>query len=1075
MPPSRMGCSPGSRILRWLYALHGIYSAISSTIVSKIAKDDLLAFLVQNGDWEFPENGGDPTLKSVYAYGRFFKEDAEGRAKDCKARLGAGPQTSPRAPVGIEAILRIQNPTDDEQGTQLCKRVEKGQCIDLTGTRVQPRKQMLRLFKDGRFFESDVVQQSNVDAIKQTADWKPLQRVWDFVGGADPESWTKPWLEKNGITVPTPEDSPDFIRGKIVIKPRTDVSWYEQSFSAGAQSSMGYLVSQYWTRRQEIMECQLLDPVIKEAGRLARRSEVARGAPSDYTRQLAQIDLRIANLDDRIWLEIAEASQPYDFKKPPAKKRRILQDFRQATVHQRLYLRALQNWLNSGTLETIPWDALNLSEADTRGVTQTANDQQKLAYFTTLADADARDIIVETSDYATVYEDAYDGALTTMGEMQSKAEEGDGFTLKPYHIAFFDPDSYRESPSDWTNPMEDLPGRIEVPRRVFNMSRLVQWPNLVNVQTVSKAWVLDYRNEIERARDDMAAVMARFKERITPLSDLTQLAFNPMSGFLEWNAADLAVRHPLWPKQLRLAMQNAKVNQAFDVQERITPEAFKKLEATFKFYDEAAPVDGVWLGGLRTRGQARYRKHLEFAARMFDLKLTRTPEDKDVPTLLDELLFKAERSVIAETHFTPEEIKGWSKKHIWEIVQEQRSPEWSGADAGDETLAKPACQYDSQDPAFPDKVAAQDSKEKPEQRYAPLKSGKYKVRLTVLAAGDVPMSQEEAIVQIEPGRITGTVMANGLHLDQAEIDIHLNERFAVASKTARFKISAPGLFEAWLCEFHAFEITRTTPEGPRVKTLAEIGGFFDADARALIAGQPDFPSGRVDVVLLPGEKAHFELVKPLVLELDQWTTIDVKVTDVTRSPVTDAEITVTARSAVVGPDGFGIRDMPGPVPVGMDLSRDDQVTAKAKVKTDDGVAEGETEVPYIHKFDPAKLETLATAQLKVTVPFYESNRLSVSGRFVEVVRTRRRRRHPRLKRQREGQDYRDRRWGYFRDRQFRQARAARQGHHLRNAAVTIQARRNGCCARATGTSARRCRNARTARSISATSPSRARH
>jgi hypothetical protein len=245
------------------------------------------------------------------------------------------------------------------------------------------------------------------------------------------------------------------------------------------------------------------------------------------------------------------------------------------------------------------------------------------------------------------------------------------------------------------------------------------------------------------------------------------------------------------------------------------------------------------------------------------------------------------------------------------------------------------------------------------------------------------MSQEETLVQIEPGRISGEVRANGQHLEQAVIDVYLNERFAVAAKTARFEIPAPGMFEAWLCEFHAFELTRITPEGPRVKTLAEIGGFFNADARAHLAGQPDYPSDRVDVVLRPNTKAHFELIKPLVIELDQWASIDVKVSDVTKAPITDAEITVTARSAVVGPDGFGIREMPGPVPVSMELSRDDQVTAKAKVKTDDGLVEAESEVPYIHKFDPAKLETGATAQLKVALPLYEPGRLSVTGRFVE--------------------------------------------------------------------------------------------
>lgn len=943
-------------------ALHGIYTSLKDTYESAIANSELADLIARNGDWEFPEKGGKPpTLKGVMVYDRYIKEDAEKRADMCAKRLYARPIAAPQGTVGVEQILRQGDEFDRNNGTVLCQSYSDGTCTVPSEERVFPRKQMLALYKAGGYADSDMAQRANVDAMKGILNTGFWQAVWDRLNGdSNPDNWTNDWLNNHGIFIKTPEDSPDFIADDVRVNPNLASDFYRQRFASGTQQMVGYLVGQYWVRRQYLMECQLLDPIIKEASRRASKEKIKEKAGEDYSKQLTLIDERIKLLDDRIWPLIAPSSQPYDVQKPPREKRRILQDFREATVPARRYLLMRMRADDGKTYEdeTRPRPDEPMPDDVKRQVAQA---------------------LLDVAQMADRFEDTYDTALGVMGETESKAKEGDGHTLSPYDVEFFDPNSFQEAwagESPWAALLNDT-----MPTQVLYPGQSITWPGLDRVKQASEDWVKDYRSATRKAYDDMTKVMAGFQSRITPLTSLDQLFNNPLSGLLEAAPGDLALRHPLWPAQLRLALQFKQVERAIARTNRVQQSEVEALLKTFKFYGEGMGVAPTQLWDARTLSDTRYKRNLVLAEKMFDIKLAFTPDVK--PTLGEEVLVKAATSIIQDSHITADQIKGWSQKHIWEIVREEDSPEWVGPQPGSSKPDTLACQFRTGEGAFPDKVFAKNSKDKPEQIYAPVSSGKFKLRLTILTSGDVPMSQQEIPIQIEPARLAGEVQAVGLQASNATYSIYLHERFADASKAARVIMPRAGRFEAYLCEFYSFELAKDYDTAPRSKDHGQIDGYFDATAGAGLLGLQQFMSERAEVRYKA--KGLFEISKPLVVTIDQPVDIDVAVTDVTRTPIKDAEITVTAGNGRPNVDAaLGTREVRGPPPVRINLMPDDVVGAKAKLDTPDGPAEAESNDRYVHRPDAAKpQDTKKAATLEIALPLYETGRLSVTGRFVE--------------------------------------------------------------------------------------------
>ncbi|MDH3264918.1 MAG: hypothetical protein OEM24_13090, partial [Paracoccaceae bacterium] len=305
-------------------AVHAMYKAGETYFVNQAAKNDFLDLLVRNGEWVFADDGTPPVLERVIMNNVWYDDDAEARKNQCLSRAANAmpPEGTSYRAIGLEHLVKTP-PASLAGGAPLCKLGEQG-CVPEPDRVVKPREAILTLFFASPQATTDPVLLAAKDAIDDRVGWEYLDAVRRVLTWDDGSKWTAERLASHGIYPPTPEDGSGIVRepvrldeaGSLAEAPRdVDRQWVHSgiwtALSAGGRRMLGYSSSEYWVRRQYIIECVMLDPLIKEAGRRAQKESFTGVEAPEIRDRLAELDARVRALDGRVWPNIAASADPY--------------------------------------------------------------------------------------------------------------------------------------------------------------------------------------------------------------------------------------------------------------------------------------------------------------------------------------------------------------------------------------------------------------------------------------------------------------------------------------------------------------------------------------------------------------------------------------------------------------------------------------------------------------------------------------------------------------------------------------------------------------------------------------------
>lgn len=964
-----------SNALAVSFTLYQIFSAGREFVATSGANAEFVRFLVRNGEWTFPDDGRPPVLRGVHAFGGFVPEDADGRAKICRERAADSRAVSaPRPGAGIETILR------ETRDTALCDRVENGRCLGLGAELAHPRDAMLTLFRSARYHQSEPVMQANVQAVQEFVDWSWLDWIGDRIAGVDPEEWTSDWLKERGIFVPTPETSPDFLRGIVAVDESAGGDAYARAMNAGARKTLGTLVSQYWVRRQFVMECAMLDPLIEAAAREAEKEALKEAEPGAFADAVARIDARIRQLDARVWPLIAASADPYEGDPPLEEKLRIYQDFRERTAPIRRAVRTFERWLQAPDIATVPWEIVPLADALRRHASGLAPGE-RVAAVEPAIERLADHLLLDLNGVMHAYLATFDGAIADLERRRALVAEAEGFDIAPYHIELFPTRSFAPPPGGWQGPFDDLTG--DPPSLDWmGLRRLARdlgsAPSLLAARTAVESWDATYRQATDDNLGALATVMDALNDRLWSIDGGEDSPV--VAPLVSAEAKDLALRHPLYRKLFRMKMQEQKASNAADYWLSATSQERAALLARFT-YDwpdpgRRAPSSAA---GAMTASRLRHAELMALAARMFEPSLAVEP-GREI-RLTEPLAARAAPRPISGTGVRPDDIDRLGRRFIWEIARIGYPAEWTDPSTRPfpEGVAPVRCAFPGEMPGFPAaEERARDTGRVRETVYAPVESGRYVLRLTVTTEDHVPLAQESVEVVVHPAELAATIEEISRSEEPTTYEIHLYPRGEPRSGRPRAIATSHGSFAFHLCGLPRDEIARSTDGRWQMKDPSDLKQFYEVVAVSRREGWAPKESNASAVAMV--DTARFAARDPLVLRFSDDVSIDVTVRDAAEEEVGDALVKLTSDDARRPGPSADDHLVTGPPPFVLQLEDGDVLTATAEVLLEEGIMKGESD-PVSHAVPTGSVRGSSSLDLEVVLPFYDLGNLAVTGRF----------------------------------------------------------------------------------------------
>ncbi|MEA3547234.1 MAG: hypothetical protein U9R66_06185 [Thermodesulfobacteriota bacterium] len=856
------------------FAFYEIYEYSATALSLHYAKENFVNLLVENGDWEWKDKKGNdlprPRLKGVFITkggspiptdGKALKEACMRRAAsaDATGRFRSGPVVND----GLIRLAKLPEPAW-KNGIKLLK----------SGGTVHPRKDLLTIYyKEGYETRDEILKY-----IKKSVARIPKGGMW-----MSSKEWTKEWLEREAnVYVSTPEDATAIVKEKIRVKMKevtsSDDSWGEPLIAPpmtdltvphmlagvkeGVRKNFGFLVSEYWTRRQNIMECSMLDPLVEMATRLKEAEELEKIDFDKFLAEMRRLDKRMQELDRKVWAEIARSADPFKGSEyaPNDKKERyipITKDYRKRTAQLRTFLEEAKTSVD------------RMNERKARGEDfwfQTPGKIQVLYSYLPNEFKSEGGLISQSSIVSTArtmlqkmlkvveaYEDTYGEMLNILagtekwvGQNSSINEAFAEYTvaslpLKPFHVRIRPGEAGADNITAPT--YESTIGGIE--------SVLSPLPGLETKPVVEK-WDKAYRNEFDTVRDDLGAIIKKMLKRLRPLvdaGDLLPIACRTLwlkwAGFMQAEHQELATYHPYWNRMLRLRFQIRKIENMLPGADEATQE---EVEAAIRLMvlekKQGLEIfegwDGTNISGhlqqAKSAMMSRYKQLLQLAERMFDMELKLTPEDE----------LKVSDKMVVTLKVKPlKDLKGPDEQEIQQLVHRylfELAPQDREAEPSDpaclrrfdgrfwltdfvpapkpKAVKKSASQKggqtspDKQDSASGQLKAADtgsnqaaSTNKKVEWKKRLRKSGKYKLRVIALTRDDVPLSTSEPVdVVIKPARMQGKLEIvgewNGKE-DQVAVFMGL---VGVDEEKPRFRLTRAGDFDMPLCSFSEGEI-----------------------------------------------------------------------------------------------------------------------------------------------------------------------------------------------------------------------------------------------------------------------------
>lgn len=1001
-------------------ALHSIYQFGATKYTDIYTRSELIDLFVRNGRWSFPDDGKKPVLDALYSNGRWIEDDAAGRVKQCRARLiaerGIGGSQS-FSPIGVEKIFRIPEAVD-AAGIRFCTGPLGTGCPAADADHVKPREALLSLYATAGYTAKDPLMTASQDAVNDLLGWVD---AWNWIPqmlrGTSIDGISKTDLENHGIFVPTPEDATQFTREKINVdtSPRRlattgsgigagltlEPTSIQARLTVGARKLYGYLVSQTWVRRQHILDCSMLDPLIAAAGRKAQEERIKTLEPTDFLAEFEDLEARIKAIDDEFWPKIAASADPYVSDWPASEDKAALRsDYRKLTLDLRQALEAMDRWSKAPDSGPFPEWALPPPPQERVLIPLPASDDQPDIERLTKG---GREHLASALHAVITYEDAFAAVGKTLASVAQLAKTADGLDILPIYFHALQPDSeqlFLGVGSASISGASPATSGEQAPSAIAFAARVISHKTLENLKKEEKDWNRIYTDARNAALSDMTEKMAVFQARLQPVwldfMSPSQAVNNPLSGIAAEDPGDLALRHPLWKKVLRLSLQSARLELAERDIERMDETEYQTLLKSIALYppDQTqadAPQGADYparIASLKTLVDDRYQKMLSLVENMFELKIDK---GSDSWVLLDEPVVRVDSNPHQISELTQDDVDTLAHKHIFEIVPASDeligqvnalsaySPE---ADASIPRMVAATDQLSPSDQKLTDALAVCASR--PERDgggyfsstfrvvengdkgtlMLPLtRSGRFLLRVTVLNKTGVPMAQAMGLVLVEPGELIGYVRFEGDVASDQFVRLAFGEpdRRQIAQYV---DVNGVGLFKSPLCEFVVSEVIDESSPTPRLLSRDTMDGRFVARAIG-IAGIARPLIGDPVSALYRGSGGFF-LEDELVLSDSGQISVNAEVRDHSGAPLPGAEVTLHAGSVsdVAVSEGH------------YTLNAGDIVYASARMVIGERTFEARSESV---SFDP--VNDSGGLSFVVKLPVYDTGNLTVTGHF----------------------------------------------------------------------------------------------
>jgi len=381
-----------------------------------------------------------------------------------------------------------------------------------------PWLKMLDIAHDGGYLDSDGVMTNSVDALNELSGSYFWRKVYLGVLPKSTRDWNKPKMEALGIIIKRSEDdrkSP-LAASQIVI----DSTQEKLPASETQLRLMGYLMADYWIKRQTILEEALLPKLEKEAARRfldKLKSDEAEASNYNLMDQVEELYKEVKLIDKKLWPRVAHSADPFPISKlyDAEKNTPVLDAFKDEDKVKRAVaeLQQLQDFLKDPDKSTISIYDESISAP---------------VEFTRIsAPKEATVLMQSLRDYYRKLLDGYEQVHAVLDEGNKVLKEGN-VTVEPFHIKF--------EPGTWA---------------LWALSEGVTNPVRGDLKT-SKNWLDGYYQARKRVFRDVAE-----KTKSSPASGPLESLWNFVQTALDRDTVDTggSPAHPLWPKLIKLRFQ----------------------------------------------------------------------------------------------------------------------------------------------------------------------------------------------------------------------------------------------------------------------------------------------------------------------------------------------------------------------------------------------------------------------------------------------------------------------------------------------------------------------------------------
>lgn len=946
--------------LAYAYAAHGIASWGWNKYSLSASKGEIFKLLLENGDWVYFDKDGKET-------------------KDPKKR---DPAKDPKL-VGYEVWDGESNKYMEKDLKQLAKllpeKAPNGIMLKKSKTKVNPRLSLMDIAYKSGYVDKDKMIDIDTKAITGVFGGWSVTNLPSIISlpiiTFGSSYWTKEWLESTyGILVPTREDATKLApKGHAKKKERWvqiasgsqqgwgtwAASWVD-GVRFGTLKTLGYLMQDFWVKRQLLLEKVVLPEILKEAAKQKMKEDVQNAGTDDYMDELDKLKKRMIELDKKVWGKIARSADPFIGPKyNPETDIPITDHWWENIKPLRETLEKCVTWIEKNennkdadpTVE-FPEPYLNIIKAyyqikSALGydvVVKTKDDVHKLAKLN----------IGQITDVLLEYEKTYDNTLKILDSTQKLVKKKGSLDIEPFHVHL------KPLPVSWLTG-QALPS---------DGSENISDPNAVG--SVAEDWQDKWKSEQNRVSADISAILIKmgFKPPKIPDSayDWTDPIRKITGQLYNWYSSsqgdlNIVPDHPLYGDCLQLRLQihklqnmKAKVGEVSkdEFSKPIKQMVFKEVQKDDKGNDTlkdvpvdvkpgATPADrGPQIEKLITDMEEDYQDLLKLVSELFNVQLDVSPT--------------------AGYHLAGEIA-----------VSVTATPKLQSVGSGD--LAKQITGYRYEiyglEPGVSegDLIVDQVIKEKTWKHHLSA-AGKQKIKVQILGKDNLPLSIKETDpITADPATLTGELIVHGDFSGIPPFTVEFGKDPALEHVVGT--VDKAGIFSLEVKRIND-KLFDPPKDGEKIKPFMAGGQIiYQVNQMSMVRtyGMTYTPSPSVvakkSPITLSG--SIFKLDKPLEITLPTTVTINVNVTDSSGKEVT-ADISAHSKmQSVSTPNNLILR-----------LMDQDPVWVMAK-RTDPAVSDKSKEV----LFDYATMQTEMSFDIKL--PFFETGNLTVEGQFVPAA------------------------------------------------------------------------------------------